>query len=95
MSGRDAMTPDHRHWFYDNSTLVCTFCLLSFVAIFWQVSRFEGFQPIFTCAHAKDVDRVLLSSGMEACMSNAHSRAQQERCMRVVYVLACMKEQWR
>lgn len=89
------MISGRRHWFYDNRALVCVFCLLAFIAIFWQVSRFEGFQPIFTCAHAKDVDRWLLSSGMEACMGNAHSRPQQERCMRTVFVLACMKEQWR
>jgi hypothetical protein len=84
-----------RHWFYDSKTLVCAFCLVLFIAIFWEVSRFEGFQPIFTCANASDVDRELLSSGMDACMKDARVQADQERCMRTVYVLACMKERWR
>src|SRR3978361_2109831 len=79
------------HWFYDSRILVGAFCLLSFVAIFWQVSQFEGFRPIFTCASEKDIDRGLLSSGMEACMGAARSHAGQERCMRTVYILACMK----
>lgn len=88
-------TTERRHWFYDSKVMVSAFCLLSFVLIFWQVSTFEGFQPIFTCAAAKDVDRGLLSSGMNACMEHAHSQADRERCMRTVYVLACMKERWR
>jgi hypothetical protein len=95
MSKRAAMTADRRHWFYDSRLLVCAFCLLSFVVIFWQVSRFEGFQPIFTCARSEDVDRVLLSSGMEACMGDAHSQTAQARCMHVVYLLACTNERWR
>lgn len=89
------MTTNGRHWFYDSRLMVCSFCLLSVVAIFWQMSRFEGFQPIFSCASAKDVDRLLLSSGVDACMSSARSQVETERCMRTVYVLACMKEQWR
>jgi len=89
------MTVERKHWFYDSRILVSVFCLLLFVAIFWQVSQFEGFQPIFTCESKKDIDRVLLTSGMDACMGSAHSQADQERCMRTVYVLACMKERWR
>ena len=95
MSEPTTMTTNGRHWFYDSRLMVCSFCLLSVVAIFWEVSKFEGFQPIFTCATAKDVDRLLLSSGMEACMGNARSQNDKERCMRTVYVLACMKERWR
>ncbi|MCJ2019401.1 MULTISPECIES: hypothetical protein [unclassified Methylobacterium] len=89
------MTDERRHWFYDSRLLVCAFCLLLFVAIFWQVSRFEGFQPIFTCESKNDIDRLLLTTGMDACMGNAHSQDDKERCMRTVYVLACMKERWR
>jgi hypothetical protein len=89
------MTTNGRHWFYDSRLMVCSYCLLSVVAILWQVSRFEGFRPIFTCAAAKDVDRMLLSLGMEACMGNARSLPEKERCMKTVYVLACMKERWR
>jgi hypothetical protein len=86
---------DRRHWFYDSKILVCAFCLLAFVVIFWQVSQFEGFQPIFTCESNRDIDRWLLTSGMDACMKSARSQADQERCMRTVYVLACTKERWR
>ncbi|SFM45828.1 hypothetical protein SAMN05192568_103243 [Methylobacterium pseudosasicola] len=89
------MTTGGRQWFYDSRLMVCSFCLLLLVVIFWQVSRFEGFQPIFTCATAKDVDRLLLSSGMEACMGSARSQSDKERSMRTVYVLACMKKRWR
>jgi hypothetical protein len=95
MSQRIATAREGRHWFYDSRILVCGFCLLSFVVIFWQVSRFEGFQPIFTCESARDIDRWLLTSGMDACMDKAHSPEAQARCLRTVYVLACMKEQWR
>lgn len=95
MSERAAMTADRRHWFYDSKILVCAFCLLSFVTIFWQVSRFEGFQPIFTCESKKDIDRWLLTSGMDVCMKSAQSQADEERCMRTVYLLACTKERWR
>lgn len=84
-----------RHWFYDSRILVCTFCLLAVMVIFWQVSRFEGFQPIFTCARNQDVDRDLLSVGMRACMGDAPSQAAQARCMHVVYLLACTDERWR
>ncbi|MHB2206368.1 hypothetical protein [Methylobacterium sp. CM6257] len=95
MSEEAATAADRRHWFYDNRVLVCTFCLLSFMAIFWEVSQFEGFQPIFTCASEKDLDRGLLTVGMEACMAAAGSRSGQERCMRTAYLLACTKERWR
>ena len=95
MSDRGVGAADRRHWFYDNRILVGAFCLFSFIAIFWQVSRFEGFQPIFTCESARDIDRWLLTSGMAACMDRAHSADAQARCMRTVYVLACMKERWR
>ncbi|MCJ2137346.1 hypothetical protein MKK69_25430 [Methylobacterium sp. J-026] len=88
------MTAGGRHWFYDSRLMVCSFCLLSVVAIFWQVSQFEGFRPILTCATAKDVDRLLLFSGMDACMGNARSRPEAERCIRTVYVLACMTKRW-
>src|ERR1700712_1387420 len=85
------------HWFYNSKILIGAFCLLSFVAIFWQVSQFEGFRPIFACAsdNDNDLDRGLLSIGMRACMDAARSHAGQERCMRTVYNLACTKEQWR
>jgi hypothetical protein len=95
MSGRSTIPADPKHWFYDNRILVGGFCLLLVIAIFWQVSLFEGFQPVFTCARAQDVDRLLLSSGMRACMGTANSQAARERCMRTVYVLACMDERWR
>ena len=95
MSTRVTIAAERRHWFYDSKILVGAFCLLSFVAIFWQVSQFEGFRPIFTCESEKDIDRGLLSSGMEACMGAARSHAGQERCMRTVYILACTKERWR
>ncbi|KAA0122939.1 hypothetical protein CIW48_16025 [Methylobacterium sp. P1-11] len=95
MTERDAADADRRHWFYDSRLLVCAFCLVSFMVIFWQVSRFEGFQPIFTCARDQDVDRGLLSTGMRACMGDANSQAAQARCMHVVYVLACTNERWR
>lgn len=93
----DGIAPatERRHWFYDNKILIYAFCLVSVMAIFWQVSRFEGFQPIFNCESTQDLDRWLLSSGMEACMAGARSRPDQERCMRTVYLLACMKERWR
>ncbi|MGU3666495.1 hypothetical protein ACLBX9_20090 [Methylobacterium sp. A49B] len=84
-----------RHWFYDSKILVAAFCLLSIVAIFWQVSRFEGFEPIFTCASERDLDRGLLSMGVEACMADARSQAAQSRCMHVSYLLACKEERWR
>ncbi|MCJ2136734.1 hypothetical protein MKK69_22240 [Methylobacterium sp. J-026] len=90
-----AMIAERRHWFYDSRLLVCAFCLMLVVAIFWQVSQFEGFQPIFTCESKKDIDRLLLTSGMDACMGSAHAQVDQERCMRTVYVLACTKERWR
>ena len=95
MSDRGATAADRRHWFYDSKILVGAFCLFAFVAIFWQVSRFEGFQPIFTCESAKDIDRWLLTSGMDACMNKAQSPEAQAHCMRTVYVLSCMKERWR
>jgi hypothetical protein len=97
MSERAATAADGGHWFYDSRILVGAFCLLSFVAIFWQVSQFEGFRPIFTCASNSDndLDRGLLSMGMAACMDAARSPADQERCMRTVYILACTKERWR
>ena len=95
VSGRGPATAHRRHWFYDNRFLVGAFCLFSFVAIFWQVSRFEGFQPIFRCESARDIDRWLLTSGMDACMDKANSANTQARCMRTVYVLACTKERWR
>jgi hypothetical protein len=95
MNDHAALEADRRHWFYDSKILVCTFCLCLFVAIFWQVSRFEGFQPIFTCARSEDIDRGLLASGMEACMGDAHSQAAQARCMHIVYLLACTNERWR
>ena len=92
-----ALAAEDRHWFYDSRILVGAFCMLSCIAIFWQVSQFEGFRPIFTCASISDndLDRGLLSMGMNACMGAAHSRADQERCMRTVYILACTKERWR
>ena len=71
------------------------FCLLSVVAIFWQVSRFEGFQPILTCGGLEEIDRAVLSSGMQACMADATSQAAPSRWMHVVYVLACTDERWR
>jgi hypothetical protein len=95
VSGRLAGDADRRHWFYDNRALVALFCLLSVVAIFWQVSRFEGFQPIFTCGGIDGIDREVLQSGMEACMASARSQAAQGRCMHVVYVLSCTDERWR
>ncbi|QGY04678.1 hypothetical protein MMSR116_24270 [Methylobacterium mesophilicum SR1.6/6] len=95
MSERAATAAERRHWFYDSKLLVGAFCLLSFVAIFWQMSRFEGFQPIFTCESGKDIDHWLLTSGMDACMGKAHSPEAQTRCVRTVYILACMKERWR
>ena len=95
MHDRAAIGTGRRHWFYDSKILVWSFCLASFIAIFWQVSQFEGFQPIFNCESTGDIDRWLLSSGMEACMGNARSQPDQERCMRTAYVLACMKERWR
>ena len=92
-----AIAAEGRHWFYDSRILVGAFCLLSFVAVFWQVGHFEGFRPIFTSASNADtdLDRGLLSMGMEACMEAARSRADQEHCMRTVYILACTKERWR
>jgi len=95
MSERAATPADGRHSFYESKLLVGAFCLLSVVAIFWQVSRFEGFEPIFTCARAEDIDRGLLGMGMEACMKGAKSQAAQERCVHVVHVLACKEERWR
>ncbi|MGH1574547.1 hypothetical protein ACRAWG_32725 [Methylobacterium sp. P31] len=95
MIDRDVACADRRHWFYDSRLLVCAFCLLAFMIIFWQVSRFEGFQPIFTCARSEDIDRELLSTGMAACMGDAHSQAAQARCMHIVYLLACTEERWR
>ncbi|MEE7502785.1 hypothetical protein ACLBXO_28955 [Methylobacterium sp. C33D] len=95
MSEHGVTDQRRRHWFYDSRLLVCGFCLAAFIAIFWQVSRFEGFQPIFSCARTTDVDRQLLSLGMDACMSNARSQSDREGCLRSVYVLACMKERWR
>ncbi|MGU3544885.1 hypothetical protein [Methylobacterium sp. A52T] len=86
---------ERRHWFYDSRLLVFGFCLTAFVAIFWQVSRFEGFQPIFSCARTTDVDRQLLRLGMDACMGNARTQSDREGCMRTVHLLACMKERWR
>lgn len=95
MSRPAAPEAQPRHWFYDNTGLVALFCLLSVVAIFWKVSRFEGFQPIFTCGGAEGIDRAVLSSGMQACMADAKSQAAQARCMHVVYALACTDERWR
>lgn len=95
MIARAATSTNRRHWFYDSKILVCLFCLLAFVAIFWQVSQFEGFQPIFTCESKKDIDRLLLTSGMDVCMKSAQSQSDRERCMRTVYLLACTKERWR
>lgn len=95
MSDQSAAAAERRHWFYDNKILICAFCLASFMAITWQVSQFEGFQPIFNCESVKDIDQWLLSSGMEACMESARSRPDQERCLRTVYLLACTKERWR
>jgi hypothetical protein len=95
VSARATLAAERRHWFYDSKVLVCAFCLLAFVAIFWQVSQFEGFQPIFTCESKRDIDRLLLTSGMDVCMKSARSQADQERCMRTVYLLACTKERWR
>lgn len=94
MSGR-AATAEGRHWFYDNKILVAAFCLVLIVVIFWRVSRFEGFEPIFTCASEKDLDLGLLSIGMEACMAGAKSQTAQARCMHVVHLLACKEERWR
>jgi hypothetical protein len=95
VSPRAIIAAERRHWFYDSKVLVCAFCLLAFVAIFWQVSQFEGFQPIFTCESKRDIDRLLLTSGMDVCMKSARSQGDQERCMRTVYLLACTKERWR
>lgn len=95
MTKRVAAAAAGRHWFYDSKVLVAAFCLLSVVAIFWQLSRFEGFEPIFTCARVEDIDRGLLAMGMEACMAGAKSQAAQARCMHVVHLLACKEERWR
>jgi hypothetical protein len=95
MSRTTAGAVNGRHWFYDNKYLVTAFCLLLVVAIFWQVSRFEGFQPIFTCGGLEGIDRDVLSSGMKACMASADSQEAQARCMHVVYVLSCTDERWR
>lgn len=95
LSSTDIEPSKRRHWFYDNWILVSAFCLLSLIAICWQVSRFEGFQPIFTCQSAKEIDQLLLVSGMEACMEKAHTPEDQARCIRTVFILACTKEQWR
>lgn len=81
--------------FYDNRIAVSAFCLICLVVILWEVSRFEGFQPIFRCADTKDVDRVLLSEGMTACMGHARSQPDQAQCLRTVHILACTKEIWR
>ena len=91
----DRVVPDQRHWFYDNRGLVVLFILSSMIAIAWQVSRFEGFQPIFECGSRAGIDQEVFSSGMRACMANAESQAAQARCMHVVYVLACTDERWR
>lgn len=92
-----SVAPDagRRHWFYDNKALVTLFCLIAVIAIFWQVSRFEGFQPIFECGSRAGIDQEVFSSGMQACMAKADSQAAQARCMHVVYVLACTDERWR
>ncbi|MBE7180823.1 MAG: hypothetical protein INR71_06370 [Terriglobus roseus] len=95
MSERIALGADQRHWFYDNKSLVALFCLLSVMAIFWQVSVFEGFEPIFKCGSREGIDEQVFSSGMRACMAEAGSQAAQARCIHVVYVLACTDERWR
>ncbi|GAN52329.1 hypothetical protein ACXR8U_07310 [Methylobacterium radiotolerans] len=95
MSELIACRADQRHWFYDNKYLVAGFCLLLVVAIFWQVSRFEGFQPIFQCGSRAGIDEEVFSSGMRACMADATTQAAQARCVHVVYVLACTDEKWR
>lgn len=95
MSKRIALDADQRHWFYDNRGLVASFCLLLVVVIFWQVSRFEGFRPIFTCGGIDGVDREVLQSGMKACMADASSQDAQSHCMRIVYILSCTDERWR
>jgi hypothetical protein len=95
MSKRIALDAGQRHWFYDNKGLVALFCLLAVIAIFWQVSRFEGFEPIFTCGSRAGIDEEVFASGMKACMADAESQAAQARCMHVVYVLACTDERWR
>src|ERR1700712_2727782 len=95
VSTRVTIAAERRHWFYDSKILVGAFVLLAFVVIFWQVSQFEGFQPIFTCESKRDIDRLLLTSGMDVCMKSARSQVDQERCMRTVYLLACTKERWR
>lgn len=95
MTSTSTKSSEQRHWFYDSWVLVSAFCLISFMIICWQVNRFEGFQSIFTCESDGEIDQTLLSSGMEACMGKAHTPEDQAGCIRTVYILACMKEQWR
>jgi hypothetical protein len=91
------VAPDavRRHWFYDNKGLVVVFVLSSMIVIGWQVSRFEGFQPIFTCGSREGIDEEVFSTGMRACMAEAQTQTAQARCMHVVYLLACTDERWR
>ncbi|MCJ2073182.1 hypothetical protein MKK75_31100 [Methylobacterium sp. J-030] len=93
----ETIGPDagRRHWFYDSKGFVALFCLISMILIGWQVSRFEGFEPIFTCGSREGIDEEVFLRGMRACMANADSQAAQARCMHVVYVLACTDERWR
>lgn len=95
MSERINLEAGRRHWFYDSKALVALFCLLSMMAIGWQVSRFEGFEPIFKCGSRAGIDEEVFASGMRACMAEAGSQAAQARCIHVVYVLACTDERWR
>ncbi|MCJ2085810.1 hypothetical protein MKK88_07355 [Methylobacterium sp. E-005] len=95
MSEPIGLEAGRRHWFYDSKALVALFCLLSMIVIGWQVSRFEGFEPIFTCGSREGIDEEVFSSGMKACMADAQTQAAQARCMHVVYVLACTDERWR
>ena len=95
MSAPVAPDADRRHWFYDNKGLVVLFVLSSMIVIGWQVSRFEGFEPIFTCGSREGIDEEVFSTGMRACMAEAQTQTAQARCMHVVYVLACTDERWR
>ncbi|MCJ2061856.1 hypothetical protein MKK63_03955 [Methylobacterium sp. J-088] len=86
MSERVVSNADRRHWFYDSKGLVVLFVLLSMIVIGWQVSRFEGFEPIFTCGSREGIDEEVFSTGMRACMAEAQTQTAQARCMHIVYV---------
>ena len=95
MSKRVARDAGRRHWFCDNKGLVVLFVLSAMIVIGWQVSHFEGFEPMFSCGSREGIDEEVFSTGMRACMAEAQTQTAQARCMHVVYLLACTDERWR